>query len=186
MHQETARERDGWRYKGFRGRFLSFVVRGRCGWAREQDRSYGRWADPMYYRLQQCIPVRGSVPESGTPSPIGTTFEFSGDQGTVGKVMTIPTQQAVDSVRTASPCVTRRMGSGPNGPSSWQTFHSGSRAAASPLAIGKRTEHHTCMHSTLAQHVHASRPVCACFWPSLMCAHHILLLSILHTSGRGA
>ena len=29
---------------------------------------------------------RDAVPETGTPSPIATPFEFSGDQGTDGKV----------------------------------------------------------------------------------------------------
>ena len=35
---------------------------------------------------------RDAVPETGTPSPIAPPFDFSGDQGTVGKVTALPTR----------------------------------------------------------------------------------------------
>ena len=48
--------------------------------------------------------------------------------------------------------------------------HSGIFAVASHSARGERSEHHARMHTILAQHSHASRPMCACFWNCLMCA----------------
>ena len=117
------------------------------------------------------LPVpRDSVPHCGRPSPIGTPFELSSDQGPVGKVTALPTRlyRQIHAYLISWVLVAGRK------TQKWchdhSSSHSGIFAAASHSAKGERSEHHTHMHTILTQHSHASRPMCACFWNCLMCA----------------